>query len=184
MRETPQAAAAYASYAAMGPERSLVKLAEELGQRRSKPIPLSTLKLWSSEHQWQARVIAYDAERIEERRRKRDADIEKMNERHALLGTSQQAQAITQLARLAHMGKLGGQASVMLLKLAIDVERTARGEPTVVERHEQTGADGGAIQHEHTLTDDPEAAGLARALIQRITHSSMADASGSRASGE
>jgi len=167
MRETPQAAAAYHEYAAMGPERSLRALSDKTGTK------LAQLGVWSSTHRWQERCKLYDAERIEERRRKRDADIERMNERHALIGTTQQQRALEQLAQLAKIGKLGSQAAVMLLKLAIDVERTARGEPTTVERHEQTGVGGGPIQglvqHDLSLTDDPETAALARALIQRAT---------------
>ena len=188
MRETPQAAAAYNEYAALGPDRSLRKLADKLGQSGGKPgAKLSTLELWSSQHRWQERVKVYDAARAEERRRKHDADIERMNERHAAIGTTQQAQALKQLAHLAEIGKLGSQASVMLLKLAIDVERTARGEPTTVERHEQTGAGGGPIQglvqHDLSLTDDPETAALARALIQRASGASSADRRSRRADG-
>jgi len=188
MRETPPAAAAYHEYAALGADRSLRKLSEVLRQSQGKvKAGLDTLERWSSAHHWQARVTAFDAARIEERRCKHDADIERMNERHAAIGTTQQAQALKQLAHLAEIGKLGSQASVMLLKLAIDVERTARGEPTTVERHEQTGAGGGPIQglvqHDLSLTDDPETAALARALIQRASGASSADRRSRRADG-
>lgn len=210
MRETPQAAAAYHEYAALGPDRSLRALAEKLRQDGGKVTArLRTLEQWSSTHHWQERVKLYDAARIEEARRereaKRNAEIEKMNERHALIGTTQQARAIEQITRLAREEAFGSQAAVMLLKLAIDVERTARGEPTVVERHEQTGAQGGAIQHEHDVSfldaDDPETAALARALIQRASSNAssastnsarrsrradggVADSGGAGASGE
>lgn len=144
MRETPKAAAAYEEYAAMGPSRSLRKLAEKLNQTNSKPIATeATLMAWSSEHGWQERVKLYDAERIEEKRRKQEAEIEKMNERHALIGTSQQARAIEQIKNLIEAKAFGSMAAVQLLKLATDLERVARGAAT--ERTEQTGLNGGPL---------------------------------------
>lgn len=152
MRETPKASAAYAEYAAMGPTRSLAKLFEQLRQTNPKSPPIETLKAWSAAHGWQERVKDHDAAIIADKEAQRLAAIERMNERHALLGTSQQKRALEQLEALADLNKLGDRALVALLKLAVDVERTARGAPTSVERHEQTGADGGPIQHELTNT--------------------------------
>ncbi len=60
MRETARAKAAFNDYAAMGPERSLEKLAQEY-QRRSENVPtrqLSRLQRWSVAHSWQARLAA------------------------------------------------------------------------------------------------------------------------------
>ena len=131
MRETPKALAAYEEYAAMGPSRSLRKLAEKLSQTIPKPSPtIETIKLWSSEHQWQERIKVYDAERIDERRRKHELEIEKMNERHAVIGTSQQVRAIKQIEALIEAKAFGSVAAVQLLKLATDLERVARGVET------------------------------------------------------
>src|SRR5579884_3930561 len=90
MRETPKASAAFLEYAAMGPERSLRKLADKMGTT------LAQLGTWSREHRWQERAMQYDKERAEEKRRKQEAELEKMNERHAMIGTTQQAKAIKQ----------------------------------------------------------------------------------------
>lgn len=139
MRETPKAAAAYAEYAAMGPSRSLRKLADETGTK------LAQLGVWSSTHNWQERVREHDAAIIAEKEARRLAAIDAMNERQATIGTTHQRRAIDQIGRLIESGKFGSQAAVMLLKLAIDVERTARDAPTAIERHEQTGKDGGPI---------------------------------------
>lgn len=137
MRETPRAAAAFEEYCAFGPSRSLRKLADKTGTK------LAQLGEWSREHQWQERVKAYDAERIEERRRKQEAEIEKMNERHAMIGTTQQAKAIKQIEALIEAKSFGSMAAVQLLKLATDLERLARGAPT--EHTALTGQDGGPV---------------------------------------
>lgn len=139
MRETPQAAAAFQEYCALGPERSLRKLAESK-QAYSKRVAL--LMRWSVEHQWQERVKTYDAERIEEQRRKRDAAIEEMNEQHAVMGRNQSARAIEQIETLIEARKFGSQAAVQLFKISTDLERVARGAPT--EHIEQSNASNAA----------------------------------------
>lgn len=138
MRETPRAAAAYEEYAAMGPSRSLRKLADKTGTK------LAQLGEWSATHKWQERVKAYDAERIEEKRLKQEAEIEKMNERHALIGTTQQAKAIKQIEALIEAKSFGSMAAVQLLKLATDLERVARGAST--EQVAITGKDGQPLE--------------------------------------
>lgn len=124
MRETPAAAAAFAEYCALGPDRSLRKLVDKVSTN------LAQLGIWSRNHSWQERVAQYDIAQIKERERKKQADIEKMNERHAQIGITQQARAIKQIEELIAAKKFGSQASVQLLKLATDLERLARGEPT------------------------------------------------------
>jgi hypothetical protein len=143
MYETPKAAAAYAEYAAMGPERSLRKLAEGYSNPSSK---LRLFSEWSSAHQWQERVKEHDTEIIAAKEARQLADIERMNERQAVIGTTQQTRALKEIERLLQSGEFSPQAAVRLLKLAIDVERTARGAPTGCERIEQTGKDGGPIE--------------------------------------
>lgn len=145
MRETPKALDAFNEYCLLGPTRSLRKLAEKLDQTNSKPIASeATIMLWSTQHNWQERVKEYDNARADERRIKREAEIEKMNERHAMIGTTQQAKAIKQIEALIDAKAFGSMAAVQLLKLATDLERLARGAPT--ERSEQTGLDGEPLQ--------------------------------------
>ena len=172
MRETPKAAAAYAEYAAMGPARSLAKLYEQLRQINGKAtVTLRTLQEWSSAHNWQVRVKEHDAAIIAEKEARKLADIEKMNERQAMIGTTHQARAISQIERLMADGRFGSQAAVMLLKLAIDVERTARDAPTAIERHEQTGKDGGPI----AVTADARALLAAKLAAQSASGRTRAD---------
>lgn len=152
MRETPKAAAAYEEYAAMGPSRSLRKLAEKLHQSSPESSPvIETIKVWSKAHHWQDRVKLFDAERIEERRLEQEEAIRKMNERHAMIGTSQQARAIKQIEALIEAKSFGSMAAVQLLKLATDLERVARGAST--EQVAITGKDGGPIGFKRE-TDD------------------------------
>ena len=138
MHESPKAKAAFAEYCAMGRERSLRKLGDKRGTK------LAQLGIWSSEHNWQERVAKYDIERIEEKHRKQEDELERMNERHAQIGVTQQAKAIKQIDALITAQKFGSQASVQLLKLATDVERLARGAAT--ERSEITGKDCNPIE--------------------------------------
>jgi hypothetical protein len=63
--ETEKAKAAYGEYEAMGPERSLGKLAQAWGSKRGKnggavKLRNKQLERWSSQHNWQARVAAYE----------------------------------------------------------------------------------------------------------------------------
>lgn len=149
MPESPKAAAAFREYCALGPGRSLAKLAEKIGKSSGYTRQLET---WSSAFGWVARAGQYDAERDAEKLRKREEAIDAMNERHALIGTTQQARAIKQIEELITAKNLGSQASVQLLKLALDVERIARGAAT--ERAELTGKDGGPLAARTTLTLD------------------------------
>ncbi len=174
-RETTRAADAFAEYAAIGPERSLVKLYEYLRQTPGKPqVNYSTLEDWSRAHRWQQRVCEYDQAQRAIRAAKHQADIEKMNERHALIGTTQQRKALEQIEALIAAQKFGSQATVMLLKLATELERTARGAPSNVERHEMSGPGGDPLSFGAEIEDDPEAANLARALIARVSYRAMA----------
>lgn len=59
-RETPIAAQAFAEYVALGPSRSLAKLAEQRvhqGLAKNIPSALTLLKKWSAAHDWQTRLV-------------------------------------------------------------------------------------------------------------------------------
>jgi hypothetical protein len=69
-QETAKAHAAFLEYCAMGPERSLRKLAEKQGKNRAKTGQIANqLAIWSAQHHWQERVKKYDAEQIAPLRR-------------------------------------------------------------------------------------------------------------------
>ncbi len=133
MRETPQAAQAFEDYYDLGDDRSLRKLAES-NQKHSKHI--ANLMKWSVEHGWQERVKLRDRERAEAKRKKRDAEIDAMNERHIQIGTSLQLKGIKQSDKLLNKEDVNASDALRMIKLGTDLERVARGEPT--ERTEQT----------------------------------------------
>lgn len=134
LKERPRQAAAFLAYCEMGPMRSLEKLAkrlkeEALLQPGALKVTLATLEKWSSKHSWVERVKLYDAARAEEKRVKRDAEREKMDDQHAILGSGMAMKAIRQIDELIKKGNFGAIASVNLLKISTDLERIARGVP-------------------------------------------------------
>jgi len=133
-----RAEALFREYVAMGPDRSLLKLAVHLGKSASYKRRLEEM---SSKYNWQARVKVEDARIAEEHRHAREAteaekrrireeSVEKMNEEHALLGRTQGLRAVKQIQELIDKSRLGSQATVQLFKVATDLERVARGAET------------------------------------------------------
>jgi len=156
MRETPESALSFEHYYSLGEDRTLLLLAQRTredlikkNQEDTKPIPteatlLSRYKKWSTEHKWQERIIVRDRQKAEEKRKKLEKEIDAMNDRQAMIGTTQQARAIKQIEALIAAEKFGALASVTLLKLALEAEREARG--ASISKIELTGAGGGPIE--------------------------------------
>jgi hypothetical protein len=161
MRETPPAAQAFEQYYDLGDDRSLIVLAQAIQadqkQTKSRPkeqaIPtiLAQLKKWSTKHQWQERVKMRDMERAEAKRKKRDADIEAMDERHARIGTSLQLKGLKRADELLELSKADMSEAIRMIKLGTDLERVARGAPTDHRREEHVGDGGGPIEFEIEL---------------------------------
>lgn len=145
-KETAKAKHAYELYAAMGYDRSLPALAVQIGK---KPVYARMLQKWAKQFHWNDRLKEYDAQQIEKekerQRRKREEEIERMNERHAAIGTTQQVKALEQIKTLVDAKAFGALATVQLLRLAIEVERNARGE-SAIQKLEIGGKDGGPIE--------------------------------------
>src|SRR5690242_1725298 len=115
MKETAKAKAAYAAYAAMGKGRSLRKLAEQEDKGGTKTVQLfKQYGKWSAAHHWQDRVAQYDSEREEEKRRVREAEIEKMDVEHSTLARSMLIQAVGKLKTRMDSGDIGAYALVQL----------------------------------------------------------------------
>jgi hypothetical protein len=74
---------------------------------------------------------------------KLNAAIEAMNARHIQIALAEQRKAIEQINVLIESKKFGATAAVQLLRLAVDLERMARG--AAVQRLEVSGKDGGPI---------------------------------------
>lgn len=124
--ETAYASAAFNYYAAMGPSRSLRKMAkgwkEGQGSENAKFQWLSTL---SAAFGWQERVKRYDAEEAEKLAAKRLARYEKMNDDHATLAEKLRAASGEAALALIEKKALGAQNIVQMYKHASDLERTA-----------------------------------------------------------
>lgn len=126
-RETPKAAAAFHEYALMGPDRSLAKLAESWGKNKSY---VGQLQRWSSQFHWQDRVRQYDAQEAEKRRKKRQQELEKMDEEHALIGRTHLLRAVTAMEPQLKEGIAPFPSLVSLFKYSAELERLARGAAT------------------------------------------------------
>ena len=79
--ETAKAHKGFVDYCEMGAGRSLLKLHRRYTERALEPVTLHlrTLKRWSTEHNWQARVAEYErraAEQREQERQRQRIEIE------------------------------------------------------------------------------------------------------------
>ncbi len=126
--ESARALAAFRAYCALGPRRSLAKLAEA-GQSS-----LRYLELWSAKYGWVRRAAEYDAEHeaaLEAERVRREADAEEarreMLARHAQEAKDLFVLAVRRLEYLAEAGGLDASSAVRLVQVAVQVERLARG---------------------------------------------------------
>lgn len=140
LHETAIAAAAYTNYEALGDDRSLPKLVAWY-QRRAKSnqgeglsdtyIPsLSTLKRWSNMHNWQQRLKDYERVQLDERRKKRQKELEDMDKRHSDYGRAALYKAIEYIeGHLNDPGTTVAQA-VSLMRASYELERLARGAAT------------------------------------------------------
>jgi hypothetical protein len=155
LHETTQAKAVYANYEALGDDRSLPKLIEWY-QKRAKSnqerglsdtyIPsLSTLKRWSNAHNWQQRLKDYERTQLEERRKRRQEELDQMDKRHADYGRASLYRAIEYIndhlddEEIVFINKKGKQEkrprttiaqAVSLMRTSYELERLARGAAT------------------------------------------------------
>src|SRR5205807_1321561 len=147
--ETVNAAVAFEQYYDLGGKRSLELLAQNIHQKQSKDTPnlitiLGQLKKWSAKYNWQQQIIQRERAIAEEKRKKREAQIEQMNDEHILIGRTQSLRAIKYIEELIKIGKFSSQGAVTLFKYATDLQRIAAGDAT--EQIALTGKDGGPIQ--------------------------------------
>jgi hypothetical protein len=126
-RETAKARKAYSDYEALGESRSLAKLAAHYG---SPPSYVRQLQRWSAMFHWQERIKRYDDQVAEEKRKRRQAELEKMDEEHALIGRTQALRAVAQIERLITAQDFPASSAVALLKFGAELERLARGAAT------------------------------------------------------
>jgi hypothetical protein len=126
-QETPRAAAAFSEYCLLGPDRSLAKLAQKLGKKAGYT---RQLEHWSSLYRWGARVKDFEAQEAEQRRKKRQVELEKMDADHALIGHTHLLRAVRAMEPLMEAGEAPFSSLVSLFKFSAELERLARGAAT------------------------------------------------------
>ncbi len=138
--ESAKAARAYANYELLGDGRTLPRLVEwyknqpeptKHNRKGKKYIPnLSTLKQWSSDYNWQQRIKDYERIQLEERRKRRQEELDQMDKRHADYGRASLYRAIEYInVHLDDPGTTMAQA-VSLMRTSYELERLARGAAT------------------------------------------------------
>lgn len=138
--ESSTAFAAFACYRDLGSERSLEAVGRSLGKSRV------LMERWSTKFAWVARALAYDAHLDALSRKKREAEILKVRERHAKLGAAMQGVAVAGLRRKQRKaneqdGELD-MAPQEIARLAADgakIESAALGIPTDVTETQDGG---------------------------------------------
>ncbi len=117
-------------YWRMGPDRSLEKLAE-FGSSLGLKSSLNTLKRWSSDFGWQARVIDFDAKACERTQEQVLDDVVGMNMRQALLGRSMQIVAQKRIDLFKEVpATLDASDVARMADLGVKIERLAMGQVT------------------------------------------------------
>lgn len=118
---------AFCIYRDLGEERTVSKVVDRL---EGKTIGyMRVLQGWSSRWGWVARARAYD-DHLEAQERKAWEDQRlKMTRRHATMAQVAQTKALQALNALPP-GEIPPATIVSLMKMGVDMERLARGEPT------------------------------------------------------
>jgi hypothetical protein len=140
--ESPKAARAYSDYESMGPDRSMAKLALQYGRKSGY---VRQLERWSEWYNWQQRLKDYERVQLEERRKKRQKELEDMDKRHADYGRSSLYESIKYInehlndEEIVFINKEGKQEkkprttiaqAVSLMRASYELERLARGAAT------------------------------------------------------
>jgi hypothetical protein len=140
--ESPKAARAYADYEALGPDRSMPKLAQKYGRKSGY---VRQLERWSDWYNWQQRLKDYERIQLEERRKRRQDELDQMDKRHADYGRASLYRAIEYInshlddEEIVFINKKGKQEkkprttiaqAVSLMRASYELERLARGAAT------------------------------------------------------
>ncbi|MCL6442556.1 MAG: hypothetical protein K6T83_03695 [Alicyclobacillus sp.] len=160
--ESRQAFEAFATYRDMGAQRSIVKVARELGKSEA------LISRWSSTHEWVKRAEAYDAEMDRVFLKDQEKARRDMAERQARIAMMFQNKVVDRLRSLDPM-ELSPAELARWFDVAVKVERLARGESTdktevdlsgqVNTKHEE--------HHTHVHTLDRYAESFANLIARR-----------------
>ncbi len=124
--EPARAFNAFTVYRDLGPKRTL-REAFRQETRKESAQPNGTWTRWYTDWQWSLRAQAWDRELDALRREVAVAETRHMGERHAELAMAAQSQLVARLEQM-DPAELSVRDLPIWLKVAVDVERTARGE--------------------------------------------------------
>ena len=129
-KEGPKPFEAFVIYRNMGADRSLSKVARQLGKSNA------LIERWSREHGWVDRCQAWDNEQDRILRKQQQDEIKKMRSRHANLATAMLVKATKALTRIPDDEIKASDISRMV-EIASKLERISRGDVgDVVEQRE------------------------------------------------
>lgn len=150
-KESSKAKAAYYIYESLGLDRSVSKVAQQMGH----PYPgyERHLEEWSRLYGWVKRAQAYDDAQLEKKRKARDKALDDLYDELAQICQDQRAKTLNDIEKLRKSKNgIGSIASVNLLKLLIDTHIQILG-GNEKQRLELTGKDGGKIEVEETIVE-------------------------------
>ena len=137
--ESAKALAAYNAYEGLGEGRTYAKVAAKYSKSASY---VGQIQRWASWYGWQERILAWEQAQLDTRRKKRQADQQKMDEEHAAIGHAYLIRAMARLDELMKAGELPAAVALSLFEKSYLMERTARGSAIKIEA---SGPDGGHI---------------------------------------
>lgn len=150
-KESSKAKAAYYIYESLGLDRSISKVAQQMGH--PSPGYERHLEEWSRLYGWVKRAQAYDDTQLEKKRKARDKALDDLYDELAQICQEQRAKTLKDLEKLRKSEKgIGSIATVNLLKLLIDTHIQVLG-GNGKQRLELTGKDGGKIEVEETIVE-------------------------------
>ena len=117
--ESARAFEAFAVYRDMGPERSVRRVAQQLGKSGA------LISRWSSAHNWVERARAYDRELDQQARAQAVRDVRGMTDRHIQIAMRLQEKALEALERL-DVKALTPKMQLEFLTKATELERLNR----------------------------------------------------------
>lgn len=152
--ESAPAFEAFAKYRDMGADRSLAKVAQELGKSTT------LVERWSARDSWVVRVEAWDVEQDRVWRATQIASRRETGRRQLRIANAIQGRLVDALARL-DIDTLTARDIAHWLDVSVKVQRQALGQAD--QRTEVTGANGGPIELASLSHEE------ARARLQEIS---------------
>lgn len=116
---------AFSIYRDLGRKRSLQQVANQLGKS------LALMGRWSTQDDWVLRAQSYDEYMDQIAAQSAVEEAQEMGRRHIQEGKLLQQKALEKL-KILKPKDITPHLALQMLKLGIDVERIARGEPTVI----------------------------------------------------